>query len=143
MTIRAALSAGITATVLAVAASIASAKDTYPPLDVLLSTTTTTIGQSFEYPDGQAKITAAIVTMQPGQKTGWHKHDAPLFAYILEGEITVDYGPDGPKTYKTGDSFVQAFESEHNGQNTGDGITRILAVFAGAEGTPNTVSEKN
>ncbi len=143
MRFQAALHVGITLSVVAFAATTATAKDTYPPLDVLLSTTTTTIGQPFEYPEGQAKITGAIVTMQPGQKTGWHKHEAPLFAYILEGEITVDYGPNGTKTYKTGDSFVEAFESEHNGQNTGDGITRILAVFAGAEGTPNTVSEKN
>lgn len=119
----------------------AMARDTYPPLDVLLSTSTTTIGQPFEYPVGTAKITAAIVTMQPGQATGWHEHDAPLFAYMLEGEITVDYGPDGKKTYKTGDSFVEAFKSDHNGQNTGTGIARILAVFAGADGTVNTVSE--
>lgn len=124
-------------------AGAVAAKDTYPPLDVLLSSSETVIGQSFEYPEGEARITAAIVTMLPGQKTGWHKHEVPLFAYILEGEITVDYGPDGTKTYREGDSIIEAFQSEHNGENTGTINVRILAVFAGAVDTPNTVAEKN
>lgn len=119
----------------------AAAQDSYPPLDILLSSPETVIGQPYEYPEGQAKITAAIVTMQPDQSTGWHFHEAPLFGYILEGELTVDYGEDGTRTYKTGDSLIEAFETLHNGTNTGAGQLRILAVFAGAEGVPNTVSE--
>ena len=121
--------------------SSVSAKDSYPPLDLLLSTNVTTIGQKFFYPDGPAQITAAIITMKPGQKTGLHKHDAPLFAYIMEGELSVDYGAAGVKTYVAGDSFVEAFLTKHNGENTGTGIARILAVFAGGEGTPNTTSQ--
>lgn len=117
------------------------AKDTYPPLDVLLSSTETVIGQPFAYPDGQAKITAAIVTMAPGQSTGWHRHEAPLFGYVLEGELTVDYGDDGTRTFKSGDSLIEAYETLHNGTNTGTGPMRILAVFAGAVGAQNTVSE--
>lgn len=117
------------------------AQDRYPPLDILLHTDKTVIGQPFTYPEGDADILAAIVTMQPGQSTGWHKHDAPLFAYMLEGELTVDYGPDGMRTYQAGDAFVEAFGTDHNGTNTGDGIVRILAVFAGAKGTANTTAE--
>lgn len=131
-----ALIAGLCAWALPVAA-----RDSYPPLDVLLSTGETVIGQQVSYPNGPAKITAAIVTMQPGQSTGWHRHDVPLFAYILEGEITVDYGPDGVKTYRAGDSLIEAFHSRHNGTCTGDVPVRLLAVFAGAEGAENTVAE--
>jgi len=117
--------------------------DSYPPLDVLLSSTETVIGQPIAYPEGQAKITAAIVTMVPGQKTGWHKHNVPLFAYMLEGELTVDYGENGMKTYREGDSLIEAFQTSHNGENTGAGNARILAVFAGAEGVANTVMDNN
>lgn len=113
----------------------------YPPLDVLLSSGTTIIGQNFEYPEGPARITSAIVTMQPGQETGWHVHEVPLFAYILQGEITVDYGIMGKITYTTGDSLIEAYKTRHNGTVTGDVPVRILAVFAGADGIPNTVSE--
>ncbi|WP_121063914.1 cupin domain-containing protein [Chachezhania antarctica] len=124
------------------AADAAVADSEYPPLEMLLQTDKTVIGQPFEYPSGTAQITAAIVTMAPGESTGWHVHDAPLFAHILQGEITVDYGPDGPRVYKTGDSIVEAFKTRHNGTNTGAVPVRILAVFAGVEGVPNTVSEK-
>lgn len=127
--------------VLACLATPAFGKDAYPPLDVLLSTSTSVIGQPLEYPDGTPKITSAIVTMMPGQATGWHHHDVPLFAYILEGELTVDYGPDGKKTYKTGDSFIEAFKTEHNGVNTGTTPARILAVFAGSDDAQNTITD--
>jgi len=66
-----------------------------------------------------------------------HRHDAPLAAYVLEGEITVDYGDKGTKTYTKGDAFVEAFQSPH----TGDGIARILAVFAGSDRVANTVAD--
>ncbi|WP_158541290.1 MULTISPECIES: cupin domain-containing protein [Ruegeria] len=118
------------------------ARDTYPPVEVLLQTGKSVIGEPLEYPEGKAQITMAIVTMQPGQKTGWHRHEAPLAAYMLEGEITVDYGDAGTKTYKTGDALVEAFRSPHAGVNSGEDIARILAVFAGAEGVSNTVAEE-
>ena len=122
------------------AAGLALARTAYPPLEVLVSESKTVIGQPIAYPPGAARITAAIVTMEPGQQTGWHRHDAPLFARVLSGEITVDYGTGGTRTYRSGDAFLEAFGSDHNGTNTGSEPVRILAVFAGAEGTENTVA---
>lgn len=124
------------------AASPVRADDNYPPLDILLSSSESTISQNISYPAGPAKITAAIITMQPGQKTGWHKHEVPLFGYIMVGELSVDYGSAGVKTYHAGDSFIEAFLTEHNGENTGNGIVRIMAVFAGSQDVKNTVMEK-
>ncbi|MEQ8366350.1 MAG: cupin domain-containing protein [Roseicyclus sp.] len=119
----------------------AHAQDGYPPLDVLLQSGTTIIGQPFHYPEGPAQVTVAIVTMQPGERTAWHIHDAPLIAHILQGELTLDYGPDGTRVVQTGDTFVEAFQSRHQGFNSGADVVRILAVFAGAEGTANTILE--
>lgn len=122
---------------------IALGRASYPPLDVLLSTSTTVIGQPFAYPPGTAKVTAAIVTMVPGQETGWHKHNVPLFAWMLDGELTVDYGPAGTKVYHKGDSLVEAYQSPHNGRNTGTDDVRLIAVFMGADGIDNTTAEAN
>lgn len=122
-------------------ASAGHAETAYPPVDVLLQSETTIIGQQIVYPEGPAQITVAIVTMEPGQATGWHRHDAPLTAHMLEGELTVDYGPDGTRVYREGDTLVEALGSRHNGTNTGAGIARIFVVFSGAVGTSNTVSE--
>ncbi|WP_298850783.1 cupin domain-containing protein [uncultured Ruegeria sp.] len=118
------------------------ARDTYPSVEVLLQTETSVIGEALEYPGGTPQITMAIVTMQPGQKTGLHHHDAPLAAYILEGEITVDYEAAGVRVYKEGDALVEAFRSPHAGENTGDGNVRILAIFAGSDSVSNTVTEE-
>jgi quercetin dioxygenase-like cupin family protein len=56
--------------------------------------------------------------VEPGQATGWHRHDAPLFAYLLQGELTVDDGADGTSVYRTGDALVEAQGSAHNDVNT-------------------------
>lgn len=106
-------------------------------LTPLLSSGMTIIDQPIAYPEGTPKVTAAIVTIPPGGETGWHLHEVPLFAYILEGEITLDYGAKGIKTMKAGDSLLEAMNWAHNGMNKGDAPLRILAVYMGAEGLEN------
>lgn len=117
----------------------AAAKVEYPPLQMLLQSGTTIIGQPIEYPAGAPEVTAAIVTLQPGQETGWHRHDVPVLGYMLDGELTVDYGADGKHVYHAGDTFLEAFKTEHNGKTTSAEPSRVLAVFMGAEGAKNTV----
>lgn len=138
--LRLALWSGLAAACGTLAAPAQETAPVYPPLDLLLQQSVTVIGQPFAYPAGTPTITAAVVTMVPGQQTGWHHHDAPLVGYILEGEVTVDYGPDGTRTYRAGDAFIEAFQTPHNGTNTGDVPVRILAVFAGATAAQNTVA---
>jgi quercetin dioxygenase-like cupin family protein len=120
---------------------VALGRTSYPPLDVLFSGSETVLGHAFAYPGGKPVVTAALVTMVPGQETGWHQHDAPEFAWILDGELTVDYGRDGDRVYHKDDAFVEAFRSLHNGRNSGTGNVRLLAVFMGAEGVENTVMQ--
>jgi quercetin dioxygenase-like cupin family protein len=52
--------------------------------------------------------------------------------------VTVDYGAKGTHVYRHGDALVEAIDVPHNGRNTGKGEARILAVFMGAEGVPDT-----
>ncbi len=106
----------------------------------LLETTETIIGQPLAYPDGTAKVTAVIVTIPPGGETGWHEHAVPLFGYMLEGELTVDYGDKGTRIYKTGDSLMEAMNWPHNGTNRTNAPMRILAVYMGADGLPNATT---
>jgi len=106
-------------------------------LTPLLSSGTTIIDQPIAYPAGTPKVTAAIVTVPPGGETGWHLHEVPLFAYILDGEISLDYGEKGTRMLKAGDSLLEAMNWAHNGKNTGTVPLRILAVYMGAEGLEN------
>jgi len=108
--------------------------------ETLDSSGRTIIGQSYAYPEGKAVVTSAIIVVPPGVETGWHTHAVPLFGYILEGTLTVDYGPNGIRNYGPGTGFMEAFETPHNGMNNGDVTVRILTVYAGAEGVENATS---
>jgi quercetin dioxygenase-like cupin family protein len=126
------------AILLAFAASVSGASA--ESATTLLDTGETILGQKLTYPTGApAKVTAVIVTLQPGEETGWHEHDVPMFAYILDGELTVDYGPRGKRVYRKGDAAMEAIDTAHNGHNSGAGVARVLAVFAGAGNVPDTV----
>lgn len=95
----------------------------------ILDTGTTVIGQDITYPSGSAQITSKIITIPVGVDTGPHIHEVPMFGYMMEGEITVDYGEKGLKTYLKGDSLVEAIKYVHNGKNTGDKPAKILVVL--------------
>lgn len=106
----------------------------YPAVP-LLSTSTTILGEPLRYPaTGPAHVNASIITLAPGQRTIPHKHGVPLFAYILDGELSVDYGAKGVRTYRKGDSFMEAMDAVHYGFNPGTEPVRLLAVYMGAKG---------
>jgi len=113
--------------------------DAPPGVRTVLSTGTTVTGETIRYPsDAPARITVVEIMLAPGQQTGWHTHPVPLFGYVLEGELTVDYGPLGKRTYRQGEGIAEAMNQAHNGRNTGPGPLKILAVFMGADGVPDT-----
>jgi quercetin dioxygenase-like cupin family protein len=125
----------------ATAQDAAQAKD-YPAVP-LLSTGTSILGETIHYPTtGPAHVTAAIVTLAPGGRTILHKHGVPLFAYILDGELTVDYGTRGSRTYRQGQSFMEAMDVAHFGINNGAQPVRLLAVYMGAKGAKDVIPAK-
>ncbi len=113
----------------------------YPAVP-LLSTGTTIVGEPIRYPAGPAHVTGSIVTLAPGARTVAHKHGVPMFAYILEGEITVDYGAKGKRTYRAGDALMEAMDVTHFGENTGSQPMRLIAVYMGAKGASDVVPVK-
>jgi quercetin dioxygenase-like cupin family protein len=106
-------------------------------LTPILTSGETILGEPTVYPAGKAKVTAAIVEIPPGGSTGLHIHRVPLFAYILEGELTVDYGSKGKRTYRPGDGFLEAMEWPHDGTNAGPAPAKLIAVYMGAENLKN------
>lgn len=110
-------------------------------IETLLCTNKTLLGQPIAYPaQGPARVTADIITIDAGAQTGWHEHDVPLVAYVVKGELTVDYGEEGTHVYREGDVIVEAIGKPHNGHNAGPGVVRLFAVFLGADGVPDTVA---
>lgn len=99
--------------------------------EVILDTGMTILGKQISYPIGTPHITSKIITIPVGSETGFHTHEYPLFAYVLEGEVTVDYQNEGLKTFFEGDAIMEAIDFSHNGKNTGDVSTKILVVMLG------------
>jgi quercetin dioxygenase-like cupin family protein len=101
----------------------------------------TILDQLLQYPTGsQAQVSSAVLTLAPGVSTGLHKHDAPLYAYILEGTLTVSYEGGIVKEISAGSAILEAIGTPHNGENRTDKPVRILVVNIGAEGVANTVT---
>ena len=101
----------------------------------------TVLDQLLQYPTGsQAQVSSAVLTIAPGVSTGLHKHDAPMYAYILEGTLTVTYEGGIVKNYSEGSAILEAVGTAHNGENKTDKPVRLLVVNMGAEGVANTVT---
>ena len=101
----------------------------------------TVLDQLLQYPNGsQAQVSSTILTIAPGVSTGLHKHDAPMYAYILEGTLTVTYEGGIVKEYSAGSAILEAVGTPHNGENKTDKPVKILVVNMGAEGVANSVT---
>lgn len=132
----------VAGTLLALGATLGHAQSYYP-VQQLLQTGKTVVGEEIRYPTGAApRITVAIVTVEPGARASLHRHPVPLVAYILEGELTVDYGDKGMKTFRQGEALVEAMDVPHRGLNLGTSVVRLLAVYIGAEGRADVALEK-
>ena len=146
------LAAAFAAIALTIAIPPASAQNVAPvqpappvagyPAEPLLSTSTTILGEPLRYPSGAAHVTSAIVTLAPGERTILHKHGVPMFFYILDGEITVDYGKHGKRTYRKGQSQMEAMNVAHFGENTGTEPMRLIVVYMGAARAKDVIPVK-
>jgi len=92
-------------------------------------------GVPLVYPTGTPEITSKLIEIAPGADTGVHLHDIPLFAYILEGELTVDVSNGATKVYKPGDALMEVSVA-HHGHNDGKTPVKLLGVYIGAKGVP-------
>ncbi len=125
--------AGVTASVSASGAGAAS--------KVLLDAESgTVLDQRITYPKKKpAQISSSIIELEPGQETGWHKHRTPMYVYVLEGTVTVEYDAGVTKEYPAGTAIIEAVDVWHNGTNKGTDPVRMLVVNLGAKGIKNTV----
>lgn len=123
------------------ASTAASTTSAVVSSDALLDAVSTTIlNQQIVYPNAtQAEVSSSIITLPPGVETGLHQHNAPMYAYIMEGELTVEYEGGITKVYAPGEAIMEAFETPHNGKNAGDTDVRVLVVNIGADGVENSV----
>ena len=89
----------------------------------------TVIGQKFEYPSGVPALYPYHIAIKKGSKTKWHTHQTPLFAYVLSGKLTVDYGSKGRFDFHKGMSFIEALDWCHQGFVSTEEGAEIFALY--------------
>ena len=104
----------------------------------------TILGDKFSYPvTDSPEVTSAVITIPAGMETGWHLHEAILYAYVLEGTLEVTYktvaGTEITNTYNSGEAIMEALQTEHNGKNNTKSDVKILVVSIGSPDLENTV----
>ena len=93
------------------------------------------------YPNGDTKITALLVEMQPKAEMQMHYHEVPSFGYILEGKITVQSESGDLKTFSKGDVVIEMINKKHSGVNPGESVTKFIVFYMGAKDLKNTIIE--
>jgi quercetin dioxygenase-like cupin family protein len=88
------------------------------------------MGQKIQYPNVKdAKVSVMKITFPPGETTGWHKHEIPVFSYILEGTLTVETEDHKVTQYKENSCFAESYNIYHKGTNKEKSNLVVLAIY--------------
>ena len=106
--------------------------------------TTTTNGQKISYPKtGSPEVTVVTVDIPSGGETGWHQHPIPVYAYVLAGELAVEFEDGKQNIFKEGDAIIEVVNTPHNGRNLGKAPVKLVVFYTGVEGSPTTVKVRH
>ena len=98
----------------------------------LLQTDQSWNGTALHYPAGHPAVSAMLIEIAPGAQTGWHLHEVPSFAYVLDGELEVELKNGSRYRAGKGDSFAEVVNTLHNGRNVGSTPVRLLVWYISA-----------
>ncbi len=109
---------------------------------VLFKTTRTATDQPLQLPTGGApEVSSVLITIQSKGHSSLHTHPVPVVAYVLEGVLET-HVEGVVRTYKAGEAVVEPMNTPMQAANPGDTPTKLLVVFVGQEGEPNSVAVK-
>lgn len=103
-------------------------------VEELLQSEVNGMGQKIRYPEVKdAKVTMTKITFPPGETTGWHKHDIPVFSYIIKGTLTVETGDGKMMQYKENTCFSESYNIYHKGTNKENTDLVVIAIYLGGD----------
>jgi quercetin dioxygenase-like cupin family protein len=124
--------------------------------DIMTSATQDPLGNVFSYPTGEAAVTSQVKVWEPGFKSPWHYHPYTGVAYVVQGELTVNYDTDtslddidsektivSSETYKAGDkAFLGVANTWHLSENNGSEDLIFIVSWLGEKDKPLAVLSK-
>lgn len=112
-------------------------------IEPVLKTDTTSIGQKIDFPASlNDEVTILKVTIPPGSSTGWHKHESPVFAYVLKGTLSVQLDRVKTKQFSENSCFAEVVNTYHNGFNNGKENVVLIAFYLGEKGRALSVKKE-
>jgi quercetin dioxygenase-like cupin family protein len=97
---------------------------------------TIVLKQDLSIPDREGVM--ALVELPPGSAEGRHTHPAEVFAFVLEGTISLENEGNPTVTLKAGDVLHIAPGKIHQAINNGSVTAKLAAVFVAEKGKPLT-----
>ena len=115
-----------------------------PPVTVttLVTTDKTVLGQKLVLPKHDPQLIVSIYEIAPGARLPRHKHPFSRYAYVLAGELTVEFDGGLQRRYPAGEVIVEAVDSWHFGANLGAVPVRLLVIDQVEAGQPPTILAK-
>ena len=124
--------------------------------DLMTAVNVDPLGNAFSYPTGNAAITSQVKVWEPGFSSPWHYHPYTGVAYVLQGELTVNYDTNTSledsslekstsvtQSYKAGDkAFLGVSNTWHFSQNLGDEDLIFMVTWLGEDGEAIAVLEE-
>ena len=124
-------------------ASSVLAQETPPvKVETLLSTDKTVMGQPLALPKRDPVLIVSSYEIAPGARLARHKHPFSRYAYVLAGELLVEFDGGEQRRYRTGEFIVEAVDIWHFGRNPGSVPVRLLVIDQVEAGQSNTVLAK-
>ncbi|MBA5640177.1 cupin domain-containing protein [Duganella sp. LX20W] len=105
----------------------------------LLKTSTSWDAKPITYPAGAAEVTALMVEIAAGGQTGWHEHQVPSFAYVMEGTLEVTRATGETKVLHVGDVLPEVVDTLHNGRALDGKPVKLLVLYTGSSEKKLTV----
>lgn len=96
--------------------------------------------QDMSLPDREGVM--ALVEIPVGGTEGRHTHPAEVFAFVLEGEISLENEGSPTASLKAGDVFHIYPGKIHQATNNGTVTAKLAAVFVAEKGKPLTTPVK-
>ncbi|NTV05084.1 MAG: cupin domain-containing protein [Chlorobiaceae bacterium] len=113
-------------------------------VEKLITSSTSSNGKPLVYlRTSKPQVTAVVVHVPPGGSTGWHKHPVPVYAYMMEGRLTVELRNGTSFSFKKGDAILEVINTMHNGYNSGSEPASLVVFYTGAVGVPNVIKERS
>jgi quercetin dioxygenase-like cupin family protein len=124
---------GISALVAAIGLAGGLALNAQPPAAVKRNIV---LKQDMTIPDREGVM--ALVEIPVGAQEGKHTHFAEVYAFVLEGQISLDNEGVPTVTLKAGEVFHILPGKVHNATNNGTVTAKLAAVFVAEKGKPLT-----